>query len=35
MTLRRAREGKAAVVPGLPKAERLILTAEVGVLATD
>lgn len=35
MTLRRVHEGKVAVVPGLSKAERLILTAEVGVLATD
>ena len=28
-------EGKAALVPGLSKAERLILFAEMGVLASD
>ena len=28
-------EGKAAVVPGLSKAQKLILSAETGVLARD
>lgn len=34
-TFGRVHEGKVAVVPGLSKAERLILTEEMGVLASD